>query len=85
MSWKRVTHDRREQAMFWLKNEVKAYDQYLTGDVYGLIVEDHHGEELDSCWGYFGLEDSRESLKEMAEGNMPPQQELPGFGGEVQT
>ena len=40
--------------------EVATYDQYLTGDVYGFIVEerddddDEGWEELDSCWGFFG-------------------------------
>lgn len=40
-----------------LKGEVEVYDQYLTGDVYGYIVKDDEGEELDSCWGFFGDEE----------------------------
>ena len=35
-----------------LEGEVKTYDQYLTGDVYGYTVEGEHCD--DSCWGFFG-------------------------------
>ncbi len=41
-----------------LEAEVKTYDQYLTGDVYGYIVEDLTGEHIDSCWGFYGREDA---------------------------
>lgn len=40
----------------YLKGEVEEYDQYLTGDVYGYIVEDEEGVQLDSCWGMFGFD-----------------------------
>lgn len=47
-----------------LKGEVKTYDQYLRGEVYGYVIEsgetcdhgDTHWERVDSCWGYFGDE-----------------------------
>lgn len=38
----------------YLKNEVKMYDNYVTGDVYGYRVVDQEGNEEDSCWGYYG-------------------------------
>lgn len=46
----------------YLRNEVAVYDQYLTGDVYGFILrdkpcehcDDETGDELASCWGFFG-------------------------------
>lgn len=51
-----------EQIEEYLRNEVALYDQYLTGDVYGFILrdkpcehcDDETGDELDSCWGFFG-------------------------------
>jgi hypothetical protein len=54
-----------------LKAEVASYDQYLTGDVYGYVIKDENGEDLDnclhdSCWGFFGLECCRESAREAA-------------------
>ncbi len=37
-----------------LKQEVETYDQYLTGRVYGFVIEDKDGEHIDSCWGFYG-------------------------------
>jgi hypothetical protein len=37
-----------------LLTEVRMYDQYLTGDVWGYVIEDSDGHELDSCWGFYG-------------------------------
>ena len=49
-----------------LISEVKDYDQYLTGDVYGYSIDEPVD---DSCWGYFGdhnksglLESAKESI-----------------------
>ena len=38
-NWKRITAKRREQVLKWMKGEVKEYDQYLPGDVWGYVVE----------------------------------------------
>ena len=43
----------RQAAELYLTGEVEEYDQYLTGQVYGYVVEAEDGEE-DSCYGYFG-------------------------------
>ena len=49
-----------------LKSEVHAYDQYLSGDVWGYIIEED-GEFLDSCYGFFGEDyceaEAKEALK----------------------
>jgi hypothetical protein len=37
-----------------LRAEVETLDQYLTGMVYGYRVQDSEGEELASCWGFYG-------------------------------
>jgi hypothetical protein len=37
--------------------EVEEYDQFIKGDVYGIrITKNGQDEELDSCWGFFGLD-----------------------------
>jgi len=46
----------------YLRAEVETYDNYLTGDVYGYCVEDENGENIDSCWGFFG--DTKDCLTE---------------------
>jgi hypothetical protein len=43
----------RQYAERVLTIEVETYDQYLTGQVYGYVVEDEDGEHLDSCGGFY--------------------------------
>lgn len=52
---KRVTQKVRGMANDLLVVEVKTYDQYLTGDIYGYCITDTEtDEEKDSCWGFYG-------------------------------
>jgi hypothetical protein len=51
---KKLTKDLRQKAHDLLVAEVQDYDDYLTGNVYGYVLEDEDGEELWSCWGYAG-------------------------------
>ena len=57
------TPENRETAEKVLRGEVKTYDTYLRGDVYGFVLEkaDKCGEcghteweHVDSCWGFYG-------------------------------
>ncbi len=54
-----------------LRNEVRIYDDYLRGEVYGFILEEKKTcdccghveyEETDRCWGFYGY-DSIEFMK----------------------
>lgn len=49
-----------------LLGEVETYNQFISGQVYGYIVEDHSGEHLDSCWGYYGYDHTASGLLEAA-------------------
>lgn len=72
---KKITKDIIEKVTNVLEGEVKAYDQYLTGDVYGYklykVTEcelgHEHQEFLDSCWGYYGMEYVEEEGKHLLE------------------
>jgi hypothetical protein len=64
--WKVLTEKRRRHIEDILRGEVETYDQYLTGDVYGYILEGPDGEELDSCWGFFGEEYAIEEMNNVA-------------------
>jgi hypothetical protein len=56
-SAKRVTKKIREKAENALRGEVEIYSQYVEGSVFGYILEDKEtGEEIDSCWGFFGYD-----------------------------
>jgi hypothetical protein len=50
---KHITKKDKERAYTYLESEVQTYDDYLTGNVYGFVVEDKDGETLDSCWGFY--------------------------------
>ena len=40
-----------------LQSEVQIYDHFLTGDVYGYVIDDEQGETVETCWGFFGHDD----------------------------
>lgn len=72
---KYITQEIREKVKKVLEAEVKVYDQYLTGDVYGYQVCEvskcelghEHEEEVSSCWGYYGEEECINDAKRMVE------------------
>jgi hypothetical protein len=66
-SRKYVTKSLLAKAEEVLRGEVKTYDQDLTGDVYGYIIEDEHGNDVESCWGFYGIECVREEARSAAE------------------
>ncbi len=39
-----------------LKSEIEVYSNYVDGNVYGYVLKDSKGEEVDSCWGFFGYD-----------------------------
>ena len=53
---KRLTKKTLELVEQVLEGEIRTYDQYLTGDVWGYVIEDEEGNLVDSCWGFFGRE-----------------------------
>ena len=52
-SVKKISKKTMVKALSVLEAEVKTYDEYLSGNVLGYVVE-RGGEELDSCWGFYG-------------------------------
>jgi len=52
----RLTAKTRKRVEEILEAEVEEYDQYLRGDVYGYIIEDNAGNQVDSCWGFYGYD-----------------------------
>jgi hypothetical protein len=39
-----------------LEQEVKTYSQYLEGDIWGFIITDASGNDVDSCYGFYGYD-----------------------------
>lgn len=61
----------KKAAYHSMENEVSVYDQYLTGQVYGIIteafdVDTDTWEEQDSCWGYFSDKCGDDLIREIA-------------------
>ncbi len=51
-----------------IEAEVETYAMFLRGEIYGYEVEGTDGDHLDSCWGFYGLDDVRQEAKQAAEG-----------------
>lgn len=60
---KRLTKKHLARATKLLEGEVETYDQFLRGDVWGYSIQDRDGEVIDSCWGYYGLEECRKAAE----------------------
>jgi hypothetical protein len=73
--WKVITAKRREQIEKYLRNEVKTFDQYITGDVYSFTVEDEDENVIDSCDGFFGSDWEMNGIKDHIDSELWPQLE----------
>lgn len=70
---KKLGHTDRKKIEEALKAEVKVYDQYLRGDVYGFILKEKKScescgavklEDIDACWGFFGDDLKENGMKD---------------------
>src|SRR3990167_1430187 len=55
----------------YLRGEVEEYDQYLRGDVCGYVIEDADGDDVDSCWGFYGFDTCQSEARGIAAGIEP--------------
>ena len=46
------------KATRYMESEVKTYDAYLTGDVFGWALTDPEGNHVESCYGYYGYDEN---------------------------
>ncbi len=40
----------------YMDGEIKTYNQFHAGDIWGYIIKDDKGEDVDSCWGFYGAD-----------------------------
>ena len=50
----KVGFETEEEARKAAESHVECWNQYLSGDVWGYVIEDEDGEHVDSCWGFYG-------------------------------
>jgi hypothetical protein len=66
--WRRDANDPRTAARAFVavRDELRVYEQFLGGEVYGYRVFDRDWKELDACWGYYGDDFAGNGLLESA-------------------
>lgn len=47
-----------------LEDEVKTLNQWVNGETYGFVSYDLKGEEVDSCWGFYGDEIAESGIED---------------------
>ena len=65
---KRVNPAIRNKVKDLLIGEIEIYDQYIRGEVYSYRLFDKDGNEIDSCWGFYSLEDVKEASNSVIAG-----------------
>lgn len=63
---KNLSAKKREKALKRLLGEVETYDQFIRGEVYGYEVTDANGEFVDSLWGCYGMDYTKEEAESQA-------------------
>ena len=63
--WSGSDEEIRAQAVECLLSEVKVYDQYISNEAYGFVIEQYDADtdewnETEACWGFYGS-DPREN------------------------
>ena len=53
---KRISKKLLKKVIDVMTDEVKTYNHYINGEVYGFTLY-HNGEEVDSCWGFYDYDD----------------------------
>lgn len=56
LGWKRLTKKRLKQIERMLEREVEMYDAYINGQVYGYVIIDPNGREVDMVYGFYGCD-----------------------------
>ena len=64
---KKITKATIDKTRKILEGEVKAYDQFLAGDVYRFSIKDQNGEQIDSCGGFYGFDYCLEEAKSVVD------------------
>lgn len=57
------------------------YTNWANGECYGFVLQDPAGCEIDSCWGYLGMDAVREAATEAAGANPVTKSCAAGAGG----
>jgi hypothetical protein len=56
----------REDLKALAESIINEWNMYLEGDVWGYVVKDENDNELDSCWGFYGLDTCEDEGRSVA-------------------
>lgn len=66
--YKRISSKIRQKVIEVLKSEVKIYDSYISGEVYGYTIEPQEQNRgincQDSCWNFLGYDELNDLIEE---------------------
>ena len=51
----------------YMESEVNTFDEYVKGEVFGFQVKDSEGEDVNSCWGFYGSDFKTNGILEHVE------------------
>lgn len=74
---KRISPKKKQHILDILKGEVSTLDQYVTGEVYGYTIVNENDDKdiLDSCWGFYGMDNVTEEVTNIVNGFVERQEE----------
>lgn len=55
--WLKDGEDWKKAAIEAMESGSEEIGAWMWGDVYGWVIEDDNGEDIDSCWGYYGYKE----------------------------
>jgi hypothetical protein len=64
---KRVTQKLIDRATQIAEGEVETLSNYIRGDVYGFDIKDIEGNQIDSCYGFYGVNFETNGMKDYLE------------------
>jgi len=59
-----LTKKLRQKTADILVAEIETFDKYIRGEVYGFQLVDENDNHIDSCWGFFSIEEAIEAARE---------------------
>ena len=65
--WGKGKGERNAKRLEYAKNAAEHYGQWMNGECYGFIIKNADDEELDSCWGFIGMDDVEQEARASAE------------------
>lgn len=64
--WTGTEKEKLQKAKECAESELEVYAQWCNGQVYGYVIRDFDGEEVDSCWGLYGVDYCESEARSMA-------------------